>query len=213
VVYFLLHNIYKFSSYLTGSTILICSVHRNSDHRPQYSLSKAPPSLINLLLTASILNVTPSELYCIINRISRLYSMALNPMSSIFPLSFLLSSSIFISFPFIFLIYTSLHRFFHSSCFNAEHLYSQFCVFRKTLCNSVTIRTNANSTQFALVEICIKSYVLKHISMYYRASENITGHFDRYIYYSVVPFSNSVYLDNPLIPPFISVDLTKPPQL
>jgi hypothetical protein len=31
-VYFLLHNIYKFSSYLTGSTIHLRSVARNSDH-------------------------------------------------------------------------------------------------------------------------------------------------------------------------------------
>jgi hypothetical protein len=31
-VYFLLHNIYKFSSYLTGSTIHLCCVARNSDH-------------------------------------------------------------------------------------------------------------------------------------------------------------------------------------
>jgi hypothetical protein len=30
--YFLLHNIYKFSSYLTGNTIHLCSVARNSDH-------------------------------------------------------------------------------------------------------------------------------------------------------------------------------------
>jgi hypothetical protein len=32
VVYFLLHNIYKFSSYLTGNTIHPRSVARNSDH-------------------------------------------------------------------------------------------------------------------------------------------------------------------------------------
>jgi hypothetical protein len=32
-VYFLLHNIYKFSSYLTGSTIHLRSVVRNSDHQ------------------------------------------------------------------------------------------------------------------------------------------------------------------------------------
>jgi hypothetical protein len=31
-VYFLLHNIYKFSSYLTGSTIHLRFVARNSDH-------------------------------------------------------------------------------------------------------------------------------------------------------------------------------------
>jgi hypothetical protein len=31
-VYFLLHNIYKFSSYLTGNTIHFRSVARNSDH-------------------------------------------------------------------------------------------------------------------------------------------------------------------------------------
>jgi hypothetical protein len=31
-VYFLLHNIYKFSSYLTGSTIYLRCVARNSDH-------------------------------------------------------------------------------------------------------------------------------------------------------------------------------------
>jgi hypothetical protein len=31
-VYFLLHNIYKFSSYLTGSTIHLRSVARNSDY-------------------------------------------------------------------------------------------------------------------------------------------------------------------------------------
>jgi uncharacterized protein YcbK (DUF882 family) len=31
-VYFLLHNIYKFCSYLTGSTIHLRSVARNSDH-------------------------------------------------------------------------------------------------------------------------------------------------------------------------------------
>jgi hypothetical protein len=31
-IYFLLHNIYKFSSYLTGSAIHLRSVARNSDH-------------------------------------------------------------------------------------------------------------------------------------------------------------------------------------
>jgi hypothetical protein len=31
-VYFLLHNLHKFSLYLTGSTIHLCSVARNSDH-------------------------------------------------------------------------------------------------------------------------------------------------------------------------------------
>jgi hypothetical protein len=31
-VYFLVHNIYKFSSYLTGITIHLRSVARNSDH-------------------------------------------------------------------------------------------------------------------------------------------------------------------------------------
>jgi hypothetical protein len=31
-VYFLLHNIYKFSLYLTGNTILVGSVARNCDH-------------------------------------------------------------------------------------------------------------------------------------------------------------------------------------
>jgi hypothetical protein len=31
-VYFLLHNIYKFSSYLTGNTIHLRCVARNSDH-------------------------------------------------------------------------------------------------------------------------------------------------------------------------------------
>jgi hypothetical protein len=31
-VYFLLHNIYKFSSYLTGNTIHLQTVARNSDH-------------------------------------------------------------------------------------------------------------------------------------------------------------------------------------
>jgi hypothetical protein len=31
-VYFLLHNIYKFSSYLTRNTIHLRSVARNSDH-------------------------------------------------------------------------------------------------------------------------------------------------------------------------------------
>jgi hypothetical protein len=31
-VYFLLHGIYKFSSYLTGNTIHLSSVARNSDH-------------------------------------------------------------------------------------------------------------------------------------------------------------------------------------
>jgi hypothetical protein len=31
-VYFLLHNIYKFSSYFTGNTIHLCCVARNSDH-------------------------------------------------------------------------------------------------------------------------------------------------------------------------------------
>jgi hypothetical protein len=31
-VYFLLHNIYKFSSYLTGNTIHLRSVARNPDH-------------------------------------------------------------------------------------------------------------------------------------------------------------------------------------
>jgi hypothetical protein len=37
-VYLLLHNIYKFSLYLTGSTIIFCSVARNSplDHRGGY---------------------------------------------------------------------------------------------------------------------------------------------------------------------------------
>jgi hypothetical protein len=31
-VYFLLHNIYKFSSYLTGNTLHLSYVTRNSDH-------------------------------------------------------------------------------------------------------------------------------------------------------------------------------------
>jgi hypothetical protein len=33
VIYFLLHNIYKFSSYLTGNTIHLRSAARNSDHQ------------------------------------------------------------------------------------------------------------------------------------------------------------------------------------
>jgi hypothetical protein len=41
VVYFLLHNIYKFSLCLTGNTIHLCSVARNSDHRTTEVVSVA----------------------------------------------------------------------------------------------------------------------------------------------------------------------------
>jgi hypothetical protein len=40
-VYFLLHNIYKFSSYLTGSTIHLRSVARNTDHQTTDSINES----------------------------------------------------------------------------------------------------------------------------------------------------------------------------
>jgi hypothetical protein len=121
------------------------------------------PSLINLLLTDFILNITASELQCIINTISRLYSAALNPTSFIFSsaLSFFCHHRVFlINFLFILLFCTSLHQYFLSSFSNIEHLYTKFCIFPNTRCNLLNKWVSVNSTQCPSVAFSVKSFSL-----------------------------------------------------
>jgi hypothetical protein len=76
-VYFLLHNIYEFSSYLTESTIHLRCVARNSDHRGGLTFAQlvhkflafeeAIGMFVTIFTKAPASNGSLSYAYCIVN--------------------------------------------------------------------------------------------------------------------------------------------------